>query len=504
MDRDNGIQDPPGSLTKKTTTALIWSFADLMANHGIQFIIQIILARLLLPEHFGLIGMIVVFIALSNAVVDSGFSQALIRDQHTTQVDYSTVFYFNLGMSFVSYAGLYVCSSYISNYFNQPQLIDILRVMSIVVIINAVAIIQRVMLMKKVDFRTITKISVIASTTSGILTIIVAVLGFGVWSLVINMLSLQLIQSLLLFIYNKWMPSFTFSYRSFRRFFGFSFKLLISGLIDTIYNNIFSLIIGKYYSTRQLGYYTNALKFRDIASHSIASTVQRVTYPILSSVQDDDIRLKMGFRKIIQSVAYINFPALLGLAAVAEPVFYILFGEKWMPSVIYFQLLCVAGALYPLHALNLNILQVKGRADLFLMIEIYKKIVLTVLLVLFISLKTGILGLIFAAVINSYISLLINIYFSGKQINYSLMEQLRDLTPSFLISIVMGVSVICFKLIASFNPIIDLILQILIGIFVYIGISRWLNLRELNYLIELLIPILEKLKGKGNRVWRKR
>lgn len=502
MDRDKGIS-APGSLTRKTTNALLWSFADLMANHGIQFIIQIILARLLLPEHFGLVGMIVVFIAISNSIVDSGFSQALIRDQQTTQKDYSTVFYFNLGMSFVAYVALYMCSSYISNYFNQPQLIDILRVMSIVVIINALAIIQRVMLMKKVDFRTITKISIIASTTSGVLTIVVAVLGLGVWSLVINMLSLQLIQSILLFVYNKWIPSFTFSYRSFKRFFGFSFKLLISGLIDTIYNNIFSLIIGKYYSTRQLGYYTNASKFRDIASHSIASTVQRVTYPILSSVQDDDVRLKAGFQKIIQSVAYINFPALMGLAAVAEPLFYILFGEKWMPSVIYFQLLCLAGALYPLHAVNLNILQVKGRADLFLLIEIYKKVVLTILLILFIFFQTGILGLICAAVINSYISLLINIYFSGKEIKYSLMEQLRDLTPSFVLSVVMGVTVFCFNLIVSINSLVDLILQIFIGVFIYVGISRWLNLRELTYLLELLIPFIEKFKGRKIRVWRK-
>ncbi|WP_277585653.1 lipopolysaccharide biosynthesis protein [Psychrobacillus antarcticus] len=489
------------TLTNKTTRAIVWSFTELMANYGIQFIIQIVLARLLVPEHFGVFGMILVFIAISNSIVDSGFTQALIRDQQTTQEDYSTVFFFNLGISMILYGILFISSKGISIFFEEPQLIEIIRVLSIVIIINAFAIIQRVMLMKKIDFRTITKISVISSVISGTITIIVAVLGFGVWSLVVNMISLQLIQTLLLIIYNRWMPSFIFNYQSFKRFFSFGSKLLLSGLIDTFYNNLYFLIIGKFFSITQLGYYTNAVKVRDLASQSLASTVQRVTYPVLSSIQDDEKRLELGFKKIIKLSAFINFPLLIGLAAIGNPIFLILFGEKWIPSVIYFQLLCFAGMLYPLHAINLNILQVKGRSDLFLRLEIIKKGLLTILIVLSFLFKLGIIGLICAAVISSYLSLLINMYYSAREISYSTKEQLKDLLPIFGISIVMGTIVFMVGKIIILGSIPTLISQISIGIVAYIGLSKIFKIRELHLLIELLRSFLsgqKSRKSEGN------
>ncbi|WP_144512351.1 lipopolysaccharide biosynthesis protein [Bacillus sp. FJAT-22090] len=481
-----------GSLTKKTTTALIWSFSDLMANHGIQFIVQVILARILLPEHFGIIGMILVFIAISNSIVDSGFTQALIRDQHTTQEDYSTVFYFNLCMSFILYGILFTSSEAISIFFREPQLVEIIRLLSLVIIINSLAIIQRVILMKKLDFQTITKISMSASLISGTVTVTVALLGFGVWSLVINMITLQFMQTFLLFIYNRWFPSLKFNYQSFKRFFGFGSRLLLSGLIDTIYHNMYFLIIGKLFSTLHLGYYTNAVKFRDIASQSLASTVQRVTYPVLSSIQDEEERLHEAFKKIIRMSAFINFPLLIGLAAIANPLFYILFGEKWMPSVAYFQLLCLAGMLYPLHAINLNILQVKGKSDLFLLSEIIKKVVLSLLIITSLVLQLGIFGLICAAVINSYISLFINIYFSAKQLAYSVLEQLKDLLPSFLISSIMGGIVFSLGIFLPYPHFIQLIFQLIIGVSMYVGMSRIFKIQELTMLYSLIISKGEK------------
>ncbi|MEK3954459.1 lipopolysaccharide biosynthesis protein [Psychrobacillus sp. FSL K6-1464] len=482
------------SLTNKTTRAIVWSFTELMANYGIQFIIQIVLARLLVPEHFGVFGMILVFIAISNSIVDSGFTQALIRDQQTTQEDYSTVFFFNLGISIILYGILFISSKGISVFFEEPQLIEIIRVLSIVIIINAFAIIQRVMLMKKIDFRTITKISVISSVISGTLTIIVAVLGFGVWSLVVNMIAVQLIQTLLLIIYNRWLPSFIFNYQSFKRFFSFGSKLLLSGLIDTFYNNLYFIIIGKSFSITQLGYYTNAVKVRDLASQSLASTVQRVTYPVLSSIHEDEKRIEQGFKKIIKISAFINFPLLTGLAAIGNPIFLILFGEKWMPSVIYFQLLCFAGMLYPLHALNLNILQVKGRSDLFLRLEIIKKGLLTILIVLSFIFKLGIIGLICAAVINSYLSLLINMYYSAREISYSSWEQLKDIIPSFGISLFMGTTVYAIAPFLTENHFFLLLCQIMIGILVYVGLSKLLKVKELEIIYELIISILLKRK----------
>lgn len=488
----------PKSIKSKTMIGLFWSFTDLLANHGIQFGIQIILARLLLPEHFGIIGMIIVFIAISNSIVDSGFSQALIRDQNTTQEDYSTVFYFNLAISLVMYILLYISAELISGFFDEPQLVKIIRILSLVLIINSLGIIQKVMLVKKVDFKTITKISVIAVIISGSLTITMALLGYGVWSLVVNMLSLQFVQTILLWLFNKWVPSMTFKFQSFNKFFNFGYKLLLSGLIDTFFNNIYFLIIGRLFPANQLGFYTNAVKVRDLASSSIAATVQRVTYPVLSSIQEDERRLKYGFRTMLKTAAFINFPLMIGLSAIAEPLFMVLLGDKWIPSVIYFQLLCFAGILYPLHAINLNMLQVKGRSDLFLLLEVIKKVVLTILIVLSLSFGLGIIGLIWAAVINSFVALVLNSFFSAREIDYSTIEQMKDLAPIFFITIIMGIVVSQVGRIVDGNHLLQLIYQINIGVATYIIISKLAKIQELNTLFHMTLPLLKKI-GKFSR-----
>lgn len=484
----------PKSLKSKTITGFFWSFLDLIANHGIQFVVQIILARLLLPEHFGIIGMILVLIAVSNAIVDSGFSQALIRDQHTTQEDYSTVFYFNLFISLVLYGLLFSTANKISVFFEEPQLTKIIRVLSLVLIINSLAIIQKAMLVKKVDFKTLTKISVIAVIISGSLTIFLAMSGFGVWSLVINMIALQFVQTGLLWYFNKWIPSLTFKVQSFNKFYSFGYKLLISGLIDTFFYYIYFVIIGKMYSTNQLGYYTNAVKIKDLASFAIVSTVQRVTYPVLSSIQQEKERLKYGFKSVIKTSAFINFPLMVGLAAVAKPLFIVLFGDKWIPSVTYFQLLCFAGMLYPLHAINLNVLQVKGRSDLILLLEIIKKSLLAILIILSLLFGFGIIGLIWTAVISSFVSFLINSYFSAREIEYSSKEQIKDLLPSFLISFIMGIVVFLIGRIVDENHLLQLIGQITIGIAIYITSSKILRIQELDTLYQMALLILKKIK----------
>ncbi|MGW6663043.1 MOP flippase family protein [Peribacillus sp. NPDC055009] len=483
------------SLKRKTLSGLIWSFADLIANQGIQFIIQIILARLLLPEHFGLVGMILVFIAISNSIIDSGFSQALIRQKNVSQEDYSTVFYFNLVMGLVLYGILFIIADPISIFFGEPQLITILRVLSLVLIINSFGIIQRVFLVKNVDFRTQTKINMIAGIISGILAVFFAVMGFGVWALVIKTVSMQIIQTLLLWILNKWVPSLVFNRQSFKRYFGFGSKLLVSGLIDTFYNNIYYVIIGRFFSASQLGYYTNAIKLRDIASQSITTSVQRVTYPILSNIQEDEKRLKNGYRKVIKTSSFIIFPIMVGLAAVAEPLIYILFGEKWMDSVIYLQLLCFAGMLYPLHSINLNILQVKGRSDLFLLLEIIKKFILTVLIIISLLLKLGIIGLISAAVLHSYIALFINTYFSAREISYSAKEQVKDLLPIFIVAMVMGIIVYFCGMKMNEGNITKLIIQICIGIGIYILLCRLAKIKELTTIYGLMLPLIKKIKS---------
>ncbi len=487
-------------LRAKTIRGIFWSFADLLASHGLQFVIQIGLARLLLPEHFGVMGMILVFIAISNSIVDSGFSQALIRDQTTSQADYSTVFYFNSAMAIAVYGVLYIIAPLVSTFYEEPQLVILLRVLSLALIINSLGIIQRVQLTKEVNFKKMTIINLIAVTLSGVITIGCAIEGYGVWSLVVNILVLQSTQTICLWLFNRWVPSFVFSSQSFVKYFGFGYKLMLSGLLDTLYTNLFFVLIGKIYSSSSLGYYTNAVKVRDLASQSLAVTIQRVTYPVLSTIQDDEKQLKASFRKIIKISAFVNFPLMIGLAAIATPLFTLLFGEKWIPSVIYFQLLCFAGMLYPIHAINLTILQVKGRSDLFLWLEIIKKVNLTLLIILSLAFQMGVIGLIIAAVVNSFTALLINTYYSAREIGYATIEQLLDLMPSFLISIVMGAFVYALSCQLRLSSLTEVVLLSAVGIVIYIILCKFMRLREFGELLSLIKPIFIKVKRRFRNV----
>lgn len=481
----------------KTIKGLFWSFSDLIANQGIQFIIQVILARHLVPKDFGIIGMIMVFIAISQSFIDSGFTSALIREKKPSQEDYSTVFYFNLCMAVLMYIVLFFAAGAISNFFKEPQLVAILRVLAIVIIINAFGLIQGTMLTKNINFKTQTKISVISSILSGIIAIIFAYLGYGVWSLVIRAIAIQFIQALLLCIYNRWIPSLVFKLDSFKKLFGFGWKLLVSGLIDSLYNNLYFLIIGKIFSTVELGYYTNAQKLRDTASQSITTSVQKVSYPVLSSINEDEDKdtLREAYRKIIKTAVFITFPMMFGLAVVASPLVRLIFGQKWIASIPYFQILCFAGMLFPLHAINLNILKVKGRSDLFLGLEIVKKIIglLSIAIVLFF--KLGIIGLLWAAVLISYIAYFINSYYSSELLSYSTREQIKDIAPAFIAAVLMAIVVYLSGAILPDNNLVKLIIQIIIGVLVYAGACKIGKIKEMKTVFELLSTIFKKGKG---------
>ncbi|MFC0013759.1 MULTISPECIES: lipopolysaccharide biosynthesis protein [Allobacillus] len=473
------------SLKRKTVKGLAWSITELVSKQGIQLIIQVILARLLVPEHFGLIGMITIFIAISNTLVNSGMDQALIRESSPTKADLSTVFYFNLFVSLLIYIILFLIAPYVSLFFNEPQLVNIIRVLMLIVIINALGTIQKVILIRNVDFKTQTKITMIAGVLSGFLAILFAVNGLGVWSLVIQIMTMQLTQTILFYLNNRWLPSLTFNIDTFKAYFSFGYKLLISSLIDTTYKNIYFVIIGVLYSTNYLGYYTNASKLRDISSQSITQAIQKVTYPVLSSIKEENTRLSNGYKQVIKMSGYVIFPIMMGLAATAPNFIPLLLGEQWVPSVKYFQLLCFAGMLYPIHSINLNILKVKGRSDLFLKLEIIKKVILTMLIICAVSLNTGIIGLISAALLNSYIALFINMYYSGKEVSYKFLDQIKDLAPIFTISLLMSFLVYLLK-----NWIgiyfVDLILQIVFGIFLYVVLSLIFRVTEFKELAIIL------------------
>lgn len=484
--------EPQPSLKKKTIGGLAWSFGDLVGNQGIQFLIQIILARMLLPEHFGLIGMILVFIALSNSLVDSGFTQALIRERNASQVDYSTVFYFNLLISMMIYGILYVTAPVISSFFGEPQLVSLVRVLSIGIVINSFAIIPKAMFAKEVNFKAQAAINLSASIISGVIAIGLAMAGYGVWSLVLRQLSLNAIQSLLFALTKKWIPSLVFSIASFKRLFGFGWKLLVSGLIDTFYTNVYFLIIGRQYSAVQLGFYTNASRFSEIVSQNLAATILRVTYPVLSSIQDEHERLKQSYKNITKLAAFLIFPIMVGMAAVGEPLVLLVFGEKWLPMVPYFQLLSIAGMLYPILALDLSILQVKGRSDLYLQLEIINKISLTILLVLAVWLELGVIGLIAAAILNTYLEFFVNSHFSKREVAYPAREKVKDMLPVYLLSFVMGAGVWVLGALLETGILIQFLLQVAAGIAFYIAACRIANIAELKTVYRLILPIIRK------------
>ncbi|MCM3765950.1 lipopolysaccharide biosynthesis protein [Neobacillus niacini] len=490
-----------GLLKQKAIKSVFWSIGDQFANQGIQFILQIILARILLPEHFGIIGMILVFVLISNIIIESGFSQALIREQDATQTDYSTIFYFNLLLSLLLYGVLYGLAPMVSAFFNEPQIILILRVLSLSLIMNALSIIQRTLLAKKIDFKSQTIINIISGVLSGVIAIGFALWGLGVWSLVIKTLSLQLFQLIFLWIFNKWRPSLIFEFNSLKRFFGFSSNLMLSGLLSVIYSNIYFIVIGKIYSVTQLGYYTNSVKITEAASLSITSALQRVTYPILSTIQNEDERLKYSFKKIIRVSAFINFPLMVGLAAIGDSLVYVLFGEKWMPMVIYFQLLCIAGMLYPLHAIDLNILQVKGKSNLYLQLNITRKVTLTLLIIGAVFLKIGVIGLIGVIILQTYIDFMLNSHFGGREIAYSTIEHIKDITHIYIITFTMGVVVYLSGVFLPVNHYLKLIIQLMLGPAYYIGICKLTRVEELKVVMDIISPLFKRfLTRKNERV----
>jgi O-antigen/teichoic acid export membrane protein len=468
------------TLKQKTVDGLKWSFIDNSASLGLSFIFGIILARLLSPQEFGLIGMITIFIAIAGTFVNSGFGAALVRKQDCTQADYSTVFYFNLIIGLLFYLLLFFTAEEISKYFNEPLLKPMVRVLSLGIIINAFTLIQSIQLTKRIDFKLQTKVSIIAVVVSGCVGIGMAYTGYGVWSLIVKIILGYLLTFILLWYWNKWKTSLMFSVASFKELFSFGSKLLVSGLIDTIYTNIYYLIIGKYYTAVELGYYTRAEQFQSLPSSNIQGVIGRVSYPILTTIQDDIPRLREVYKKIIRSTMFITFVLMLGMAAVARPMVLTLIGEKWEPCVVYLQMLCFVGMLYPLHVLNLNMLNVQGRSDLFLRLEIIKKTLAVPVIVIAVicGIKAMILGMIFLSLIAYYL----NSYWSGRLIGYSTLEQIKDILPSFMLAVIMSSIVFVEGLLLPLSPFPLLIIQLITGAVLAFGLCEGFHFKDYLYI----------------------
>ncbi|HIZ02144.1 MAG TPA: lipopolysaccharide biosynthesis protein [Candidatus Bacteroides merdipullorum] len=479
------------SLKNKTVKGVGWSFIDNLSSSGITFLVGLVLARLLTPSEYGIMAILTIFIAVSNSIVDSGFSNALIRKTDARRVDYNTVFLFNLLVSGFLYVVLFLAAPAISRFFKEPLLVEVMRVIGWVLVINALAIIPRTLFVKEVNFKTQTKVSLIASISSGVIGIGMALAGLGVWSLVGQQLSRQLLNTLFLWIYCTWRPAWEFSMQSFKELFGFGSKILLSGLLNTIFNEIYSLVIGRCYTSAQLGQYTRANQFNQIFSSNLTTVIQRVSYPVLSSIQDEPERLREAYRKVIKSTMLISFACMLGLASVARPLIIILIGEKWLPAVGFLQIICFSGMLYPLHAINLNILQVKGRSDLFLRLEIIKKIIAVGPLVL--GVLFSIEYMLWGSVCTSLIAYFLNSYYSADLIDYPTKEQIKDILPTFLVSFVTAAAMWSLTLLSLSNWLL-LPLQCLLGIALAVLIYECLHLPEYVEVKQLAFSILRRKK----------
>lgn len=479
------------SLKDKTVKGVAWSGIDNIVQFGVTFVVSIVLARLLSPDDYGLIGIVGIFTAVCTQLINGGMGSALIRTKDATDEDYNTVFIVNLVMSFVLYALVFCGSPFIADFFHREELTDLTRVASLGMIIGALALVQRTRLTKRIDFKTQAKITFVASLSSGIIGIAMALASCGVWSLVAQHLSSQVLSTILLWHFNKWVPNLSFSRESFHRLFGFGWKMMLSGLLDTVWKELYQVVVGKFYSPATLGQYTRAKQFSTLFSSNLTSVIQRVTYPVLSNIQDDKERMVSAYRRIIKVTMFVTAISMFFLGAISEPLLYCLIGSKWYEASVYLPLICISGSLYPLHAINLNMLQVQGRSDLFLGLEVIKKIIglapLTVCII------WGILPMLYVNLLTGSIAFFLNSYYSGKLIGYSSWMQVKDIAPSYAVAIAMALSVFFLKYLpVSFWVILPM--QLVLGLFVFFIICNATKMREYEELKNLAAPYLRKIR----------
>lgn len=458
-------------LKRKTINGFFWGLLESVFSQGLGFVFGVFLARLLSPQEFGLLGMITIFISVAQVFVDSGLSQALIRKQDCSNEDYSTVFWSNVGIGVVAYLIIWFCSPLIATFYTKPELIGLTRVTALAIIIGSLTLIQQTIITKEVDFKTLTKISSIGTLISGVVAIVMAYRGFGVWSLVWRSIINQVVRSILLWRYNHWLPLRVFNKQSFKELFGFSSNILFISVIAALFKNFYNLVIGKTYSDKILGYYTNADQYSGIPSNTLTSITNKVSYPVLATLQGNDTQLKASCSKLVKITMYVSFFVMFGFAAIAYPMFSILFGKKWLPAVEFFQVLCIAYAITPMHVINQNILKIKGRSDLFLKTEIIKYIVFVPFIAL--GIIFGLHVLIAGIAVFYWISFFINAMYTQRMINYSSIQQTFEFLPVLLLTFLPALLV---WILGNVLPIGNVYLMLIVQASIYIGIVMGLTI----------------------------
>ena len=444
---------PDQSLKKKAVNGVLWRIGEQGANQIIQLGLSMILARLIMPDQYGMIAMLAVFTAVADVFVNSGFSSALMRKNNRTQEDCSTVYWYNIIVSLVCYIILFVGAPLVAKFYGMPQLCSILRVTSLCIVISSFVGVHGTLLTIEMDFKAMTKFKILALIISGIVGVCMAYMGFEVWALVAQMLTFTFIGSVCLWYKVRWRPSFVFSRESLREFFGFGSKLLASSLLDTIYNNIYSIVIGKVYKASDLAFYNRGSAITQITSSLPTGILQSVTYPTLCKLQDNDEALKNGYRRTLKLAAFVIFPLCLGAGAVAYPLINVMFTKTWIYAATLLSILAFGRMWYPIHAINLNYLIVKGRSDLFLRHEV---------------IPLGLEAMCWGLVVSSLISLIWNTYYIGKFLGMTIITQLRDFLPTLVLC---GIMYAGARIVASYmgNDIVSLVCAVCTGAIIYIG-----------------------------------
>lgn len=465
------------SLRSRATNGFLWSAFDRLLAQGSQLFFNIILARLLMPDDFGLIGLLSIFIVISQSFIESGMGSGLIQKKDRVDLDYSTVFIFNFCVSLFFYLLLYIFSPLIADFFERGDLVLLIRILGLTIIINSLAIVHRSILTINLDFKTFAKVNTIAILISGSVTLVLAYIGFGVWALVVQNLLMTTISVILLWSFCNWTISFKFSYQSFRQLFSYGSKLLVTSLYSTSLNEIFNVSIGKIYSAQVLGYYTNAKKLTDASSETITSILQQVSFPILASLQYDRDKLLEIYIKLIRITSFFIFPFMTLFAMLADPFIKLLLTDKWAATIPLLQLLCFARIVTPISVVNLNILKAVGRSDLFLKVDLVKLPI--IILILIITIPLSVKAMVIGSVIVSIISFFINAYMPGKLFGYGAISQLKDITPMFFATFSMAILVFFTNMFFESN-IFKLFFGLLTGLTTYIATSYFLKIPELE------------------------
>lgn len=470
------------SLRQQAFKGVLWNLTDNLSVQVIQFVTGIYMARILSPSDYGLMGMLLIFTVLSDAIMNGGFSTALIRKTDRTDTDAATAFYFNIVVGLMLYGGLFLLAPSIAAFYKAPLLQDLIKVAAIPFVVNAFFLVQRTYLTIRMDFKTQAKISVVSALAKGGTGIGMAYAGYGVWAIAWSGVAGAVVSCMLYWWRSVWKLRFCFSWRSFRELFGFGSKLMLSSVLDVLGNNLFTLIIGKKFAASSLGYYTRAYGYSSLPPTVLTGVFSRVTLPMLSRMQNDDERLAKVYRQMLRLSAFVVFPLMVGLALLARPLIVLMITEKWLPCVEYMQLLCFAFMLYPIHALNLNLLQVKGRSDLFLRLEIIKKgLMLGLLLV---ALPFGIRAICIGGVVSSFLAWILNTYYTGKLIKIGFWSQVKDVLPVMGYTVAMGVCVYFVRIHVG-SDVGKLLWGILSGIVSYIAVSFGCRAEEIKYLMNL-------------------